>query len=48
MCTAAQNKFTSSVSEDGNVMVILLDDRDRNAVLLMYKDGICLYDAAAE
>ena len=48
MCTAAQNKFTSSVSKDGNVMVILLDDRDRNAVLLMYKDGICLYDAAAE
>ena len=48
MCTAAQNKFTSSVSEDGNVMVILLDDRDRNTVLLMYKDGICLYDAAAE
>ena len=48
MCTAAQNKFTSSVSKDGNVMVILLDDRDRNTVLLMYKDGICLYDAAAE
>ena len=48
MCTAAQNKFTSSVSKDGNVMVILLDDRDRNTVLLMYKDGICLYDAATE
>ena len=48
MCTAAQNKFTSSVSQDGNVMVILLDDRDQNTVLLMYKDGTCLYDAAAE